>query len=80
MSTPVCRSCGARIRWARFTRSGKVVPLDADPVPGGNVVVVGEDRDGPLIDLVSQAAPPLDSLRYVNHFSTCPQADQWRRR
>jgi len=68
-----CRTCRQPIRWA-YTRNGHAIPLDPEPVNGGNlrldrlgrvVVVPTDKRHGPL---------------YVSHFATCPHATQHRRR
>ena len=68
-----CSSCGAPIVWA-VTPSGHRMPLDADPVPAGNLVFDGElARHAELDDDPAGA-------RWVSHFATCPESDQWRRR
>lgn len=80
-----CRSCGAEIRWAR-TATGRPMPLDAEPVADGNVAFTGRSvRDArgfaaPEVRVESQ--PPMfdnDEPRYVAHFVTCPNADEWRK-
>lgn len=77
-----CRSCGAPIRWA-VTATGKRIPLDPEPVDGGNVLL-HEPIDGgeSIATVVGKApAPSLfgdDAPRYVSHFATCPNADQHR--
>ncbi len=84
--TPHCRSCGAPIVWAR-TNSGKAMPVDAEPVEDGNVVLrTGPDqsvtayvlskRDAEGIQLDMYVSRDL----YVSHFTTCPTANTWRRR
>lgn len=75
-----CRSCGAPVRWV-ITSRGKRMPLDAEPVDDGNVVLDMSDRNDPVAIVV----PPEqilveDGPRYVSHFATCPNADQHRRR
>lgn len=68
-----CRSCGAPIVWARFEKSGKNTPLDEQPTPRGNLVSVsGKVRVA--TDEDRHLARPL----YTNHFSTCPDASDWR--
>ena len=71
-----CRSCGAAVRW-EVTAGGRRMPLDAEPVPDGNVVVV----DGQARVLTSAGAEllTLDTPRFVSHFATCPQSGAWRR-
>jgi hypothetical protein len=65
---PQCRSCGAPILWA-VSKDGKRMPLNIDRSPG--LVVEGEQSDGtPIV-----ASRPV----YTSHFSTCPDADDWRR-
>lgn len=69
-----CRSCDAPIRWAR-TEAGKSMPLDPNPVPDGNVVLLDDDRVHVLhADESADGAPT-----YVSHFATCPKAKDHRR-
>lgn len=65
MST--CRSCGAEIVWA-VTPAGKMMPLDAKPVAG--LYAIWPTLDGPY------CAPDVG---YMNHWATCPSADQHRK-
>ena len=74
----ICRSCGARITWLE-TAGGNRIPVDEDPVPNGNIVVVGR------MAKVCKNAAAAETLypgepRYVSHFATCPQAGQWRKK
>lgn len=76
-----CRSCGAPIVWAT-TPAGKLIPLDPQPVDDGNLAV-HRDEDG--IHLYARVLkkgeePAEHERRGVSHFTTCPQADQHRRR
>lgn len=80
-----CRSCGAEVRWAH-TANGRAMPLDAEPVPDGNVVYTGRDvrndRGVARPEVRVEAQPPMfddGQPRYVSHFATCPNADQWRK-
>lgn len=75
MST--CRSCGARITWLE-TDGGKKIPVDEDPVPYGNIVVIGGMAHVIGTRDVSELA--FVEPRYRSHFATCPQAKEWRRR
>jgi hypothetical protein len=65
----ICRSCGARIEWAKVVDSGRAIPLDV-PVTVANVT---QFADGRLIE-------HLDPTISKSHFATCPQAAQWRKR
>lgn len=83
MST--CGSCGAEVVWA-VTPAGRRMPVDAEPVDGGNVILhPGIARgDAPTATVVGKAVAPAlfgdDAPRYVSHFVTCPNADAHRRR
>lgn len=72
-----CRSCGAMLRWVR-TRAGKAMPLDAEPVADGNVVL-GEDGTARVLTRKQVEQGGIVGPRYVSHHATCPQAKQWRR-
>ena len=74
--TATCRSCGAAVTWHK-TPAGNSMPLDAEPVADGNVVIEG--------GLARVVGPPgegeLDlSPRYRSHFSTCQDAAKWRKK
>lgn len=82
-----CRSCRAPMRWVSMT-SGKRNPLDVEPNPMGNVLIVehtneaGEPwrlgvvlHNGDLLDELRELGVPL----YTSHFATCPDADEHRR-
>lgn len=78
----LCGSCGAPIVWT-ITDAGERMPCDAHPVAGGNVRIIAAPDGSPArskvvgntIDLFD---PDDDGTRYVSHFATCPQADEWR--
>lgn len=62
-----CRSCGAEITWAVTQPGGKRMPLDAEPVAQRGLFVFDN----------GYAKPP--PRLYQSHFSSCPEAAQWRR-
>ena len=66
MPVSTCRSCGAAIVWAKTT-TGKSMPLDAEPVPDGNIV---------LHEGVAYVTGTGDRK---SHFATCPNAARHRR-
>ncbi len=70
-----CSSCGASIIWATSTK-GKPMPVDAEPVPNGNLVI--ERQVG---NRVRAFDPLLDAPndRFVSHFATCPDRDFHRK-
>jgi len=72
-----CRSCGKEIIWVRTAATGALMPLDPDPAPDGNVVLVdgkAHVMSGELFD------PVLEGSRYKSHFATCPNAAKHRKR
>lgn len=79
MQRTACRSCGAWILWTR-TAMGKDMPIDAVPVPDGNIILTPAgiaiyDKKPDQVGL-----PGIDdSPRYVSHFVTCPDAGKWRK-
>lgn len=89
MTDQVCRSCEAPVTWA-ITKNGKSMPLDRDPVEGGNVRLTGQTvightgREGPECEVIGAGTFTEDELaanepRYVSHFATCPKASSHRR-
>lgn len=74
-----CRSCDAEIEWAQTEKGNKKMPLDADPVDGGNLVVIshvaGEFGMVPVVRYVKKGEG-----RRVSHFATCPNRDEHRRK
>lgn len=72
-----CRGskCSAQIRWVRTT-AGELMPIDAEPVLGGNVELID---DGTTAVVHGQPDLFADTPRYVSHFATCPNAKEFRR-
>ncbi len=59
-----CRVCPAEIIWAR-TVNGKLIPLDAEPNPDGNVMLINGVAN-------VYAQPPLGLGEiYMPHHATC---------
>ncbi len=79
-----CRACNAPMVWG-VTESGAKMPVDPEPVEGGNVIVLSDaGLAGPLVKVLGEPTL-LDGLaeptvRYVSHFATCPNAEEFRRR
>ena len=83
MNQSRCKACGAPIVWIK-TRSGKTMPCDAKPL--NYVVSPGAARKivTPAGDVISCEITenPEDAagFGYNPHWSTCPNADSFRRR
>lgn len=75
-----CRSCHAEIIYIR-TMNGKMTPVNAEPVRftfrlgGKDKIVTG---NGEI--LTGEIRDDGEEVGYVSHFSTCPDADKWRKR
>lgn len=63
-----CPSCGAEVVWAT-TESGKSMPVDPEPVEGGNLWL--RDIGGGLTVRVVGSREGV--LRHRPHFATCPK-------
>lgn len=70
-----CRSCKARIFWAKTT-GGKQMPIDADSVQDGNLALVNGEVIVVKGDLFEEQLP---EPRYKSHFATCPAAAKHRK-
>ena len=85
-----CARCKAPILWAETERNGKPIPLDPEPVEGGNVtlhkrrvgipvaVVLSRKQLDGLRGQAARFGPPL--VLYRSHFASCPFADEFRGR
>lgn len=71
-----CRSCENKILWLMTTK-GKLIPLNACPVRDGNMVI--ENHGSGLLAVAFQPLIHGSHQRYVSHFATCPDADDWRK-
>lgn len=77
---PTCRSCHAEIKWIELT-SGKKCPVD--PVRRH---IDDVDRDTKLVtesgDIITKKfnGEFEDGYGFPSHFSTCPNADEWRKK
>lgn len=76
-----CRSCHAEILWARVQASGKRIPLDPEPIHGGNLELLEKRAEkGRKVLVVRYAARPGGKPLYVSHHATCPWAKEWRKK
>lgn len=77
-----CTSCHQHITWTTNVKTGKRMPVDAEPVEHGNIVLTS-GNDGPESRVLTRdelAKRPTRSGLYISHFSTCPAAAQHRRK
>lgn len=74
-----CKSCGALIRWAK-TESGKNIPLNPEPVLGGNIALTPAGEAVVLNTETVEQERAAGRPCYVSHFADCPAAAQHRNR
>lgn len=72
-----CRSCGKPIVWAQVKVTGSRIPLDPEPVKGGNIRLL----DRPWVEVLSgkNLDRATDERMFVTHYATCPDAESWRK-
>ena len=77
-----CRSCGAAVTWT-VTEAGKRMPVDFEPHPDGNVLLLPPYPNVPDTPRASVLGPLeveiATAALHRSHFATCPDADSWRR-
>lgn len=84
-----CKSCGHEIEWARTAPKGQWMPIDPEPVPGGNLSV-DRSRWPPVARVLKEGEGSRqlsleggdelgEVLGLVSHFSTCRDAKEWRK-
>lgn len=72
-----CRTCGRAIYWCKHVESGKAAPIDAQPNPKGNCIIYA---DGTYSVLHKSDVSPAPGRLHTNHFQTCPQAAQHKKK
>jgi len=77
----LCLSCHAPVVWAQ-TERGKRIPIDREPRPDGNLVLLGDilAGQGTLFAAIFDPIRHTGKTRFVSHFATCPHAGEHRRR
>jgi hypothetical protein len=75
-----CRSCRAPVMWLDNAKTGKRAPIDRDPVPTGNIVVLGGGQYQTLGTAERVEAAAEGVALHLNHFITCPQSAAWKAR
>ncbi len=75
-----CKACEAPIMWAQ-TSAGKNMPVDAEPVGNGNVVLFPTAAKKLLAIVMSKTEADAwpGRERYVSHFATCAAAASFRK-
>lgn len=77
--TVPCESCAAPVIWTT-TENAKAMPVDADPVAGGNLALTAVPGQNPLSKVLSVRQQFGRSGLRKSHFATCPDGPSWRKR
>jgi len=72
-----CRSCGRPVFWVTYEKTGKAQILDVEPRQYGTRF---RHPEGRLTDDQPWRLACLEEIGYASHFSTCPFANEHRRR
>lgn len=91
-----CRACRREIEWVIVQETGRRMPLDPNPVDDGNVVKLGvtdaetgaafvkvlRKNEQPTFPSIAQTVGGIQPTQevYRSHFSTCPGADEFRKK
>jgi len=76
-----CRSCNAPVVRLRHEVTGRIAPIDREPVADGPVVVNLEAGTYRVLTAAERAGLlPIEGRRHTNHFQTCADAERWRGR
>lgn len=76
MNIVQCRSCQARIFWAKSAKSGAAMPIDADPIEGGNIRIINGEAHVLSGDMAEEM---MRGPAYQSHFVSCPHAARHRK-
>lgn len=75
--TTICDDCPARVIWGNTGKS--MMPVNADPDPAGNIVLIRQQVGPPRIFVTEDRTAYPAEPRWTSHFTNCPQADARRR-
>lgn len=83
-----CKSCGAEIVWIKSSKTGKMIPCDAELIKFELDIAKGERFVTPEGDVCcghridGSEGKKLTHIKqgHISHFATCPQANIFRRR
>lgn len=89
MNISKCRSCGSEIIWAKHSKTNKLAPYDKEPTNNGQWLLEREtqlaltdEKENESEVFISRHKNKHDEILgipgHINHFATCPQANQWR--
>lgn len=77
---PTCRSCGAAFTWGNIEKTGRLIPVEREPHPKGNIRWEPDRwRCTVLSGVALEAARENGVPLHRTHFVACPGAAEHRR-
>lgn len=70
-------TCSARVIWANT--GAAMMAVDPAPAPGGNVVLFAKAIGAPRALVTDDRTTHPSMPRYMPHWATCPDAEEFRR-
>lgn len=70
-----CETCRAPIIWLTSPKTYKTAPIDIAPVLNGNLKI--DLEYGVYLHIIDRGEVS-ENERYVSHFATCPNAQEFR--
>jgi len=80
VKTDRCSSCNALVVFAQNPKTLITMPIDANPVAGGNIRLTERVGGLPLAEVVSRTLAFGRTDLRLSHFATCPNAAAHRKR
>lgn len=77
-----CRACGADIYFAVHAFTGELAPINWEPDPKGDLILVEPTTPRPAYPGYRHHAPlfdPRPECFYTSHYATCPDAERFRK-
>jgi hypothetical protein len=77
-----CRACGADIFFAVHAFTGELAPINLEPDPQGELMLVAPQTGRPAYPCYRHHAPlfdPRPDQFYTSHYATCPEAERFRK-
>lgn len=69
--------CRAVVHWSRTTNNNRTIPLDPDPVAGGNIRL---NDDGTCTVMAKAEREAFTGPTYVAHHTTCADRDAFKQK
>lgn len=75
-----CTRCGQAVSWVKTAKTGRRMPIDREPTPAGNVVLIVPGRLAVVLaDADRDLAVERGEVVWRAHFANCPYYERTRR-